>query len=84
MPRGVKREKSVRLNEELEKINSLLEKSLENVRELQEKKKELERELEFCEKESLLEIVEQSGLSIDELKDAIASYSGQANKNDDN
>jgi uncharacterized protein YicC (UPF0701 family) len=77
MARGVKREKSVRLSEELKRTNYLLEKNLEAGKELQAKKKELEREIELCAKKSILDLVEQSGLSTDELKDAINSYCEQ-------
>lgn len=68
MPRGVRRDKSVRLNEELDRINETIQKATETIREMQIRKKEVEKELELYEKSSIIEMVESSGLTADELK----------------
>lgn len=74
MPRGVRREKTVRLTEELEQVNEALNKSMRTTKTLQARKKELEKELMLCEKESVIKVVKECGLNPDELKTAIETF----------
>lgn len=80
MPRGVRRDKSVRLNEELDRINESIQKATEVIREMQMRKKEVEKELELYEKSSIIEMVESSGLSADELKELLKKASKNHNE----
>ena len=74
MPKGIRREKSVRLNERLMQINETLEKISRKAKELQIEKKRIEKELQTCEKESVNTIINNSGLNPEELLDMINSY----------
>ena len=74
MPRGQRREKTIRINEELERINRSLDRANDTIKDLQNRKKELLRELELCQKDSVVQIVEESGLSMDELRSAINMF----------
>ena len=74
MPRGVRREKTVRLTEELEQVNEALNKSMRTTKTLQARKQELEKELMLCEKESVIKVVKECGLNPDELKAAIETF----------
>lgn len=74
MPRGVTRPKSEKLREELEEVIKNLHSLEETKSELEEKKTVLEKELRFCENELVLNMVDESGLSPEEIKEAIERY----------
>lgn len=74
MPRGVRRPKSERLREELDEVIENLQKLEKTKTELEEKREILEKELRFCENESILNLVDESGLSPEEIKAALEHY----------
>ncbi|WP_373262007.1 hypothetical protein [Hungatella hathewayi] len=74
MPRGVRRPKSERLREELDEVIKNLQNLEESKADLEEKKTVLEQELRFCENELVLNMVDESGLSPEEIKEAIERY----------
>ncbi|WP_097006555.1 hypothetical protein [Lacrimispora amygdalina] len=80
MPRGVRKAKSVRLREELNEVLENLQKIEKAKEELEERKEILEKELRFCENESILNLIEQSGLNADEVKYALERYSNVNDK----
>lgn len=76
MPRGVRRPKPEKLREELNEVLESLQKNETAKVELEERKEALEKELRFCENESILNLVEQSGLNTEEIKEALERYQG--------
>lgn len=74
MPRGVRRSKSEKLRDELGEVIKNLQSLEETKAELEEKKTTLEKELRFCENELVLNIVDESGLKPEEIKEAIERY----------
>ena len=80
MPRGVRKAKSVRLREELNEVLKDLQKIEKTKKELEERKEILEKELRFCDNESILNLIEQSGLNADEVKYALERYSNVNDK----
>lgn len=74
MPKGVKRPKSERLQKELNEVIENLQKAEIARTELKVKKESLEKEIRAYENESILNLVEESGLSPDELRAVLASY----------
>ena len=74
MPRGVRRPKSEKLREELDEVIKNLQSLEETKSELEERKTVLEKELRFCENELVLNMVDESGLSPEEIKEAIERY----------
>jgi len=74
MPRGVRRPKLERLREELDEVIKNLQSLEETKADLEEKKTVLEKELRFCENELVLNMIDESGLSPEEIKEAIERY----------
>lgn len=72
MPRG---RKSYTTAEKLEKVLSDIAKKEEELKALKEEKKELEASLEKAKLAELSKMIDESGLSIDEIKELLANPS---------
>lgn len=71
MARG--RKKSLSLEEQLEQINVEISEMEQNIKELKSKRKQLESEIKDLEKEKIISLIEESGKSIEEIKEFLAN-----------
>lgn len=71
MARG--RKKSLSLEEQLEQIKVEISEMEQNIKELKSRKKQLEAEIRESEKEKIISMIEDSGKSIEEIKEFLAN-----------
>lgn len=69
MARG--RKKALSLDEQLEQIVNEIAEQEQNLKELKSKKKEIEKEIKVQKNEELLALIQESGKSIDEVRNLI-------------
>lgn len=71
MARG--RKKALSLDEQLEQVEVEITETEQNLKELKVKRKQLETEIKMKEQEELLTVIQESGKSIDEIRELLAN-----------
>lgn len=71
MARG--RKKALSLDEQLEQVEVEITETEQNLKELKVRRKQLEAEIKMKEQEELLAVIEESGKSIDEIRELLAN-----------
>lgn len=71
MARG--RKKALSLDEQLEQVEVEITETEQNLKELKVRRKQLEAEIKMKEQEELLTVIQESGKSIDEIRELLAN-----------
>lgn len=71
MARG--RKKALSLDEQLEQVEVEITETEQNLKELKVRRKQLEAEIKMKEQEELLAVIEESGKSIDEIRELLSN-----------
>lgn len=71
MARG--RKKALSLDEQLEQVEVEITETEQNLKELKVRRKQLETEIKMKEQEELLTVIQESGKSIDEIRELLAN-----------